>query len=252
MSKRLSKRATYEALEKKIRTLNRREKALRDERFYWIELEKPLFKGYIWRLVYRDEIKKREDYPILEKLLPLIQRTLFSKTKDFSKRVHRKRKKRVLIPNTPMDVKQHKWETLNEVEKSYFVPLEKFEFGRFFTTYRWKFPWMLVSRIDKHFVTKIRVENLDVRKEMTEIDNYIIKNGLKPKVFKWIYGGGMNWNDWEDTRNRETQIDKETRAYLNLKPEYRDEEAPQYFQLKKVKNPKSSLPNFSDFLFYVA
>jgi hypothetical protein len=251
MSKRLSKQATYEALEKKLRALNRRENALRGERFYWIELDKPLFQGYRWHLIYREDLKGRKDYPILEKLLPLIDRNLYSKTKDFTKRVRRKRKKRVLIPNTPTDVMQHKWEKLSEVEQSYFMPLEKFEFGRFTKNYRWKFPWMLVSKVEKHYVTKIMFENLDVRKELKEIKNYITKNGLKPKVFKWIYGGCPNWNDWEDTRDREAQIDKETRAYLNLKPEYRDEEAPQYFQLKKAKNPKSSSPNFSDFLFYV-
>jgi hypothetical protein len=253
MSKRLSKQATYEALEKKLRALNRRENALRGERFYWIELDKPLFQGYRWHLIYREDLKGRKDYPILEKLLPLIDRNLFSKTKDFTKRVRRKRKKRVLIPNTPTDVMQHKWQKLSEVEQSYFMPLEKFEFGRFFTSYRWKFPWMLVSKVEKHYVTKIRFENLDVKKEMTEIDNYITKNGLKPKVFKWIYGGGYNgWRYREDISNVEAQIEKETRAYLSLKPEYRDEEAPQYFQLKKAKNPKSSSPNFSDFLFYAA
>jgi hypothetical protein len=261
MSKRLSKQATYEALEKKLRALNRRENALRGERFYWIELDKPLFQGYRWHLIYREDLKGRKDYPILEKLLPLIDRNLYSKTKDFTKRVRKRRKKtRVVMPNTPTDVAQHKWEKLSEVEQSYFMPLEKFQFGRFTVSYRWKFPWMLVSKVEKHYVTKIMLENLDVRKELKEIKNYITKNGLKPKIFKWIYGGCPNWNDWEDTRDREAQIDKETRAYLNLKPEYRDEEAPQsrlhrdseYFQLKKAKNPKSSSPNFSDFLFYAA
>jgi hypothetical protein len=252
MTKRDLKKEIHAVFERKLRALDKREQELRSQRYYYLELEKPLFQGYCKYFTLRQDLKGRHDFAILQKLLPLIDKRLYSKTKEFTKRKGRKKyKKMVPTPHQPEDLSPHKWEKLTDREKSYFTRIETTKFGRISIHYRWIYPWMLASKVDKHFVTKIKIENLDVQSERQEIDNYLVRNGLRPQMYRLIYG--KNFSRWwhnDKWQTLEKQIWKETQIYLNLKPEYRiDDTPPPYFEPFTIKNPKNSMKNFSDFLF---
>ncbi len=221
MSNRLNKRASYELLERKLRSLERRETELTRERFFYIPLEKPLFQGYKMLFVFRKDVTLRSDFSTLEKLLPLINRTLYSKTKDFIKTKRKRRKRyKAPMPHDPVDIQQHQWDKLTLKEKSYFIRIEHFNCGRLTILYRWNYRWMLSSKIEKHFITKMRVENLDVQSELKEIKNFIVRRGLKEKTEKLVYNYVYRSYDSNDCIDKiEKFISKETKIYLSFQNE---------------------------------
>jgi hypothetical protein len=76
MTERRAKRAQYKVAEKQLRALDKRRKSLWKAEFLYVELEKPLFVGYEKYFAFRDDILMRPDFPILEKLLELINEVL--------------------------------------------------------------------------------------------------------------------------------------------------------------------------------
>ena len=85
------------------------------------------------------------------------------------------------------------------------------------TVYRWHFPWMLVAKIRKKYVTSLHVTNPAVASESANIENYIERRNLREKINRMMYGG--NGNDYYDSssmryRVREKGIKKEVRKEL--------------------------------------
>ncbi len=203
MTERRAKRAQYNAFEKQLRALDKRRQYLRKAEYTYVELEKPLFVGYEKYFAFRPDIAMRPDFPILEKLLALIDNVLFSKNKNFTRRVRRKTKrayhekglKTIPLKHVIRDLDHAKWNKLSRVEKSYFSPREVQEKWGSYTIYEWNYSWMLVSKVRKKIVTHMRVPDADKMSESDEIENFIERNHLGPKIGKIVDG-------WHNYRNR--------------------------------------------------
>ena len=227
MPNRLAKRTKYALLAQKLRALDRRRNELLKDAYVTVELEKPLFMGYEKFFIFRADVVSRPDFPILEKLLPLINTVLKSKNKLFTKRARRKTrqankekgKKTVDILHKTKDLPARVWERLTEKEQAYFSPFEikTPKMGYLMTVYRWNFPWMLVAKVQKNYVTSIRIRNPTVQSERAVIENYIERHHLNGKIARIIYGHKNN--DYYDSsairyRIREKEIGKEIQKEL--------------------------------------
>ena len=84
--------------------------------------------------------------------------------------------------------------------------------GKTSTIYRWNYPWMLVSRIRKSYISSMRVPNPTVESESRELDNYITRRHLTCKIDRIIYGQ-KHKDDYDSSferqRLREKGIKKE-------------------------------------------
>jgi hypothetical protein len=218
MTERRAKRAKKDAFEKQLLALDKRYDRLQKDADVYIELEKPLLIGYEKYFVLRDDCKS----PFLEKLLPLINNVVFSSNKHFTRRANRRTKranaekgrKTVAIEPKIRRLNPHQWNQLSIAQQKYFTPKEiKGSFGQFKTVYDWNYPWMLLSKIRKKYITRIKVPNPDVMSQETEIENFIRTNHLQPKITKIRYCSKQNFDKQEDYRYRllEKQIWREVR-----------------------------------------
>jgi hypothetical protein len=262
MGNRLEKREKHAELEHELRVLERRRSELWKDLYITIDLEKPLFVGYEKFFIFRTDILSRPDFPILEKLLPLVNTVLSSKNKQFTKRARRKTrqankekgKKTIDIEHKTKDLKLRDWEKLSVKEQAYFYPVEiKAAYsGKLTTVYRWHFPWMLVSRIRKSYVTTLRIKNPDIESERANIDNYIERRNLDGKIGRLVYGRHKyryyNTSD-QRYRMREKEVWKEIHKDLDFLPPSVKTPFDAIYPLKTIK-PKHSQQNTSALLFY--
>ncbi|MEN9611898.1 MAG: hypothetical protein RLZZ628_2712 [Bacteroidota bacterium] len=206
MTKRRAKRAQYKAFEKQLRALQRHRTRLWKEEYAYVELEKPLFVGYEKYFALRPDMKTRPDFPILEKLLALINHVLFSKNKNFTRRIPRKTKraysekglKAVSINHVIRDLDHATWGKLSRVEQSYFSRREITEKWGTDTRYVWNYPWMFVSKVRKKFVTHTCIPNATKMSESDQIENFIERHHLHPKIRKIMDG----WVQYRDFRRK--------------------------------------------------
>ncbi|MEY4934173.1 MAG: hypothetical protein RIS64_532 [Bacteroidota bacterium] len=216
MTERRAKRAQYKVAEKQLRALDKRRKSLWKAEFLYVELEKPLFVGYEKYFAFRDDILMRPDFPILEKLLELINEVLFCKNKNFTKRTRRKTKraysekglKTVPIKHKILDLEHAKWLKLSRVEQNYFSPREiKANWGTYMV-YEWNYPWMFVPKVRKKWITQARLPDATKMSQSDELENFIISHHLRHKITKIRYNCKQNWhkaeNDFYDSLRKQT------------------------------------------------
>jgi hypothetical protein len=226
MTERRAKRATKDAFEKQLRALEKRRKRLRKEEYSYVELEKPLFVGYEKYFTLRDDMLMRPDFPILEKLLELINNVLFSKHKNFSKRIRRKTKrayqekglKSVPLKHEIHDLQHEKWVKLSRVEQSYFSPREiKTSWGGTYNVYDWNYPWMFVPKVRKKWITQVRIPDATKMSESDQIENFVERNYLRPKIAKIVYHKWFNYRSYRcvpKSALKEQQIWREVQKEL--------------------------------------
>jgi hypothetical protein len=267
MSKRLFKREKHAVLEKELRALNRRRKELYEEKYLTIPLEKPLLVGYEMVFIFRTDILGRPDFPTLEKLLPLISTILTGKTKHFTKRVRRKTKlatkekgkKTIDIEHKTKDLEVREWEKLSPKERGYFFPTTTKTCSYWScglrTVYRWSYPWMLVSKVRKKYVTEILIPNPDTASEKAHIENYIEKRDLRGKMDKLLHGYHNYDRYWNPSkilyRLEEKQVWKEVRQELEWETPSVFEPFFSDFSAVKTIKPKYSERNNSAFFMVI-
>ncbi len=197
MIDRRAKRAQYKAFASQLRALHDRDMKLRKEEYLYVELEKPQFVGYEKYFVLREDCQT----PMREKLLALINTILFSKRKHFNKRVRRKSKrahaekgaKTIPIEHKTQRLYEYYWSKLSVLEQAYFTPIEVREKSGFVhMMYEWSYPWMLVSKVRKKFITQIRVPNPDKMSESDRLSNYIEAHQLRAKMQKMFFHTKIN------------------------------------------------------------
>ncbi len=266
MSKRLLKREKHNILEKELRALHTKERELCKESHITIELEKPLFVGYEKFFVFRSDVLGRPDFPIMEKLLTQINTVLSSENKHFTKKVRRKTKlanrekgkKTIDIEHKTKDLEVHEWEKLSAKEKAFFFPTTSTKYRNYTTgvrtVFRWFYPWMLVAKTKKSYVTSIKVRNPDIESENAYIDALLEQRNLRGKMGKLLYGHyKYRYSNRESMRSslREKEMKKDMRRELaELTPSVFEPFYPD-FKVLKTSKPKYSEKNNSAFLLVI-
>ena len=206
-SKRYDKRDKYEADERELRRLYQKyisiDKAINN--LGWLDLDKPVYLGYIKRFVLRDDISRRKDANVFEGILKCINDFAVCKKKDFLKKDW-KTKKKVPI--------QH---SLKHLGKKQFNKLPTNQQKHFSADYDhkdrcWKYRFILnyyfVPKIDKHYAYRVRVFDADLVKQSAEIQRHIETNNLWPKISKLM--GWSSRTGWD--RNYELSVDNKAKT----------------------------------------
>jgi hypothetical protein len=145
-------------------------------------------------------------------MLDKINTTQYCHRKDF-KIKRRRRRKKVYIGRvqTLNDLSEYAFVKLTEEEKLYFkIEWELGKNLRLIKKYVFTQPWKFVLQVKPNLITKIRIIDPLLIQEKSEIENYLYKRDLFPKMIRLTSG-------YYQYRNRWNPKDKAKYKYV-LKP----------------------------------
>jgi hypothetical protein len=203
-------RMQHEDFEKKLRALaiERRELYKQQRELGWIELEKPIVRGWKRYFVLREDVARSKQKAFFETLLEKINTVQLSHRKDFKKKKRQFGKKIYVdkqqypLPLSVNDILKLKvtekelayFEEREIIKKPYDRPVKRFVFTE---------PWRFTLRIRPNLITKVRAQDTELEQRITEISNYIDQNNLKGKVDKLLYGYSWRWWKYEDVKAKQ-------------------------------------------------
>lgn len=180
---RLSKRKHIEANDKKLIALQRRMWKLYEQQreLPLIELEKPIQRGFKKFFVLRDDIARRRDAKDFERILSVINRTIYSRKEDFKvKKYHNNQTED--IPHVIGHVPEYKWDDLGWPEhfKKWFSLTTRHHNGKYGSMYSIKayyftHDYMFVTKTAPYFITHVRQVDSNLERELKEIKQYFKK-----------------------------------------------------------------------------
>ena len=171
----------------------------------WVELPKPIRKGYVRTFVLREDVAKSKEGPFFKELLKHVNTKTYCMNKDFMTKPWNSKKK-IPITQGIQGIYHDTWNKLNltDKQKSFFEKVWKqdpknpkaghyvFEFTK---------PWMFETKIFPHYVTHTLLLDPQLESELREITNKIETNGLMPKLGKML-GWTMNYKYWEEVKQK--------------------------------------------------
>jgi len=202
MSKRDNRKQSHQDEEKKLKAMKNE---LRDiwnaqRALGWVELPKPVQHGWKKVLKIRSDLKRGKSTKHLTQLLELIQSSVRCNDRSFIEKDW-KTKRRKEIFAEPRTLSAEEFELLSDKLKMEFkkgiVPAQSYRWGTFQKTvyeYVVDKDWRFVNKIEKHFVTKVRLKDPDLDRREAEIENYLYSNNLWEKIWK-IYGQSSHHKD---------------------------------------------------------
>lgn len=200
-TKRRRKRAQRKGFEKNLRALDseRQEIWERQRNLGWVELEKPVMRGWKRFFVLREDVAESIHAAFFQNILDKIGSVNFSNRKDFKTRKKRvkkwgyeAKKQELLKP----DLWQFRKMNFTKKEQSLFEERTIMNQHRMWIKiYVFKEPWRFVLKIKPNMITRTRVRNVEMESRRAELDNYFDRNHLEPRLYK-IKGQSYNW--WHD------------------------------------------------------
>lgn len=213
-TKRQRKRAAKEGFDRKLRALDRELNRLWQKRrnLGLIELKPPVMRGWERFFVLRADVAESIYADFFEGLLGKINTTWRSNRQDFKRRKKRVKKWKYEAGKQelqPLNEKSYKM--LTAVEQSYFEEKVVMNQQRIWIkTYLFREPWRFVLKVQPHMVTHTRIRSEEIEKREAELNMFIEKRHLKPRLF-WLKG--TSYKRYYDLRQH--AVDKEGRKFGN-------------------------------------
>jgi hypothetical protein len=174
----------------------------------WIELEKPIFLGYIKRFKLREDVAKRKDAHIFVNILEKINNHKTCKNKEFIGREWKTGKK-VPVVVTLKKINKKEFNKLSKGEQKYFREYYshkarewRYEFtqSHFYETY-----------IEKHYAYKVKEHDAVLAKKERELANKFERDNLWAKLRKHVgFEGSTAW----DKISKQQENNKKKRTAL--------------------------------------
>ena len=215
---RKSRKVFLESKEKEvIKLLKRQNKLLEISRnLGYADLVPPIRKGWKRTFVFRPHVKLFKDYKILLQILDMIQNPVVCDNKQFVIPKRKRHKEKPIIQNTH-SLSDEKYFKLDTVMQKHFTPVWR-RYRYWNTLYRtWEFNRqnLLDFQIKPNFITKVKLYDQDIEKELAEIHDKLWGKGqLYQKYAKDKPSNRGSW--YEATRYDriyEKVIDKEIKEY---------------------------------------
>ena len=190
----------------------------------WEELNPPIRKGYVKHFVLRADIMASPNAELYQKILNIIQDSIYSQNRDFTRkdRSGAKYKKRVVKFCQLKTLSEGEWRKLPTKEQNCFYRRERLKKNKnkqsiLVIDYVFCFPWAFEEKIEPHYIRKVRKRDEELEAEIKELDNYLnLKNPDYQIRFYWLKGYSQK-DDWNDKRIRrgiyEKELDKELRQF---------------------------------------
>lgn len=208
---------------------NQQEKLLRklyyEERKLWnakrslgfIELEKPIRKGYKKILVLRDDITRSPIASTREKLIKLLKMEIHHHDKRFMKKARKNSKKLVPITMLPLYIDRYKLAKLPPEFQSYFI----YDPSQRSREYKFSDSWIFRERIVPHYITHVRIHDAELESRIKQLENYIDNRDIRGKMNRLYYGHHQYKLYWHEMTGRKKEIfvliQKEMNEYYEMK-----------------------------------
>ncbi len=190
MSKRDVRRISKTAQERYLRSLDLEKEQLEraSANLGWLELDPPLRDGWEKSLVLRADIAARDDVSIYLKLLSTVNQTVYSQNKNFMKRSWVS-KATEFVRVEPKEFTDSEFaKDVSDDLKKFFVRIHKIDTRWYGNIERdiWcvSTPYIFEEKIKKHYKTRIRLFDSEIKSRLKEIDNHIETSGLQHKFWK--------------------------------------------------------------------
>ena len=170
----------------------------------WVELEKPIQRGYERVVVPRADYLKRADADFFIKLAEIVNNTVVSRDKKFLKKNYQTNKWEEMHAE-PKKLDEKEYKALPEkFQREFFETIETHHhsWGNFTSTrkvYILDRQWRFTEKTQKHFMTRVRLRDADLDRREAEIENYLNTTNQWEKIWK-IYGSHRKsyWDsEWE-------------------------------------------------------
>lgn len=185
-----------------------------------IPYDKPVRNGYKKYFVLRDDVKRRNDAEVFERILTIINTTVYSADTDFkvTRKVRRKgwrgkihkKKEIVEIPHFLRVIPKQQWEKLNwpsHFTKYFYygVAQQQDRYGnvRRYEGYIFVNPYFFDTEIKEHFVTHYQKRDPDLESQIAKLDNKLWGEHLWPKISNMLRGSDKTgWDKVETSKQR--------------------------------------------------
>lgn len=204
-SARRRKRLQKEDKEKRLIQLHKEQRKLNNQiwNLGYEPLIPPLQRGWKRMFVLRENVKRGEKSEFFLELLKKINTVQYSDRKDFTKK-GRKHGRKIRNPREQKLRYLHLYElkkvSLTEEETPFFK--ESFVFHRNKVLEKvpeFTEPWRFVLKVMPNMITEVKIKDGVLEQKREEINNYLQRNNLYPKLFRLIDGHyqykGWNKND---------------------------------------------------------
>jgi hypothetical protein len=193
-SKRYGKRDKHEDDDRELRRLYQKYKSIDKaiNNLGWLDLDKPVYLGYIKQFVLRDDISRRKDANVFEGILKSINDFATCKNKDFLRKEW-STKKKVPISHKLKALNKKQFNKLPTNQQKHFS--EVYDYKNSCWKYRFIHDYYFVPKIDKHYAYKVRVFDSDLEQQSAEIERHFETNNLWPKINKLM--GWSNKGGWD-------------------------------------------------------
>ena len=205
----IMKRSQKQEHEKHVRRiysqLNKLRKA--QQNLGWIELDKPVYLGYIKQFVLRDDVSRRSDAKVYQAILEKINDFATCKTKDFMVKEW-KTKKKVPVKHKLKSLSKKEFNKLPSNQQKHFH--SDYDHKKKEWRYSFTLDYMFVPKVDKHYAYKVREYDAALEKQEDELYNYIEKNNLWPAINKamgWKSKCGWDRKEQNDRDNKKKRAD---------------------------------------------
>lgn len=169
----------------------------------WIKLDKPIQNGYVRNLVLRDDISRRKDADVFERIRKTLNKPMYCRNADFKVR-KRKSGQYEEIEHHIFPIGEGRWEKLEWPEhfKKYFTYGTKYYthpggYTSSFTGYWFNTDWMFDYKIEPHYLTHYQPIDPDLESQIKVLEKKVWdddKNrGRLTKLHGWP---GRMSDDW--------------------------------------------------------
>ncbi len=188
--------------DKQLICLHRELKRIRREQanLGFKELFPPVQRGWKRNFIVRPDVARSKDGAFFQTLLEKINSEQFSHRRDFKQKKRRKGKK-VHIDRVQKLYEPYEWAfkrlKLTEKEKGYFTEMQEFHSkAQYRIKYVFNEPWRYVLKVQANLITKIKVIDPLLQQQEAEIEAFIEKRHLRPRLDKLIDGYHQYGNRW--------------------------------------------------------
>ena len=210
------------ALDKQLRALYNELLEVRNAQrnAVFVDRKPPVQRGWKRFFILRPDLEKIKDAAFFLELLEKINTITYSHRKDFKMKKRRNRK-RMYVEKEQRLHEPRPWELsrlqLTEKEMNYFK-LVKVPIGNSTKTYdKYVFtePWRFVLRIRPNMITQVRVIDPALISREKQIDNFLERRNLVPRMSKIIHGHSWSFETNQRRRAHEAFLRKMVNEQLN-------------------------------------
>lgn len=203
------KRSQKEDHDKQLIRLHYRQEALSmaRRRLPLIPLQEPYQRGWKRTFVLREDVTRSAAAAFYSNLLSKINTIDYAADRSFKRRIRRKKNRKKLYEVKPQHLRafyDHEWKRvrLSPEERVLFYPREETrKDGTTYVRYVFAEAWRFVLQVKPYMITHVKAVDELLEQEVQQIDNYITRHHLEPRLNKLVWGR-CRWHGWNTAREK--------------------------------------------------